>query len=156
MYASLDCRALRTHMAAWRRWLHSAHSLTRPMRPGHALVRQAFGCPKKMSAIAILDYRGAEDQYRRVEALAAQGRAAWRLCNANLAAMPGALPTQVRGIRTEVACLWSLIRSNKTVNSCTVSTLLCYNAHECALAWRLHDANLSAAGGALLTVRTEL
>lgn len=66
--------------------------------------RQAFGCPKKMSAIAILDFRGAEEQYRRVEALAAQGRAAWRLCNASLAAAPGAPPAQVRATRTGVAC----------------------------------------------------
>ena len=153
MYASLDCHAVRTHSAARRRWLHSVRSLTHTKRPGHALLRQAFGCPKKMSAIAILDYRGAEDQYRRVEALAAQGRAAWRLCNANLAAMPGALPTQVREVRTKVACLWSLRRSHKTVGCCTVGTLLCHNA-QCALAWRVHDANLSAAGGGLLTVRT--
>ncbi|KAK9832746.1 hypothetical protein WJX81_007203 [Elliptochloris bilobata] len=51
---------------------------------------QAFGCPKKMSAIAILDYRGAEELYARVEALAAQGRAAHRLYNAGLTGVPGA------------------------------------------------------------------
>jgi hypothetical protein len=38
---------------------------------------QMFGCRKKMSAIAILDYSGAEAVYHHMEALAEEGRQAW-------------------------------------------------------------------------------
>ncbi len=41
-----------------------------------------FGCRKKMSAIAILDYSGAEAIYHHMEALAQQGRTAWLAHNA--------------------------------------------------------------------------
>lgn len=43
---------------------------------------QMFGCRKKMSAIAILDYSGAEAIYHHMEALAQQGRTAWLAHNA--------------------------------------------------------------------------
>ena len=44
----------------------------------HSLAcTQMFGCRKKMSAIAILDYSGAEAVYRHMEALAEEGRQAW-------------------------------------------------------------------------------
>lgn len=36
-----------------------------------------FGCRKKMSAIAILDYGGAEAVYHHMEALAEEGRQTW-------------------------------------------------------------------------------
>lgn len=36
-----------------------------------------FGCRKKMSAIAILDYSGAEAVYHHMEALAEEGRQTW-------------------------------------------------------------------------------
>ena len=36
-----------------------------------------FGCRKKMSAIAILDYSGAEAVYHHMETLAEDGRQAW-------------------------------------------------------------------------------
>jgi selenocysteine insertion sequence-binding protein 2 len=38
---------------------------------------QIFGCRKKMSAIAILDYAGAEELYREMEQLAQEGRSQW-------------------------------------------------------------------------------
>ena len=53
---------------------------------------QAFGCPKRVSAIAILDHGGAEDQYARLLALAEQGRAAWQALHADLASGCGRPP----------------------------------------------------------------
>lgn len=38
---------------------------------------QMFGCRKKMSAIAILDYSGAEAVYHHMESLAKDGRQSW-------------------------------------------------------------------------------
>ena len=38
---------------------------------------QMFGCRKKMSAIAILDYSGAEAVYHHMESLAQEGRQSW-------------------------------------------------------------------------------
>lgn len=38
---------------------------------------QVFGCRKKMSAIAVLDFSGAEQLYAQMQQLAAQGRAEW-------------------------------------------------------------------------------
>ncbi len=56
---------------------------------------QMFGCRKKMSAIAILDYSGAEAIYHHMEALAQQGRAAWLSHNVGAdasSAGPSSLP----------------------------------------------------------------
>ena len=39
---------------------------------------QVFGCRKKMSAIAILDYSGAEGLFKEMGQLAAQGRNDWQ------------------------------------------------------------------------------
>lgn len=38
---------------------------------------QMFGCRKKMSAIAILDYSGAEAVFHHMESLAQEGRQSW-------------------------------------------------------------------------------
>lgn len=40
---------------------------------------QVFGCRKKMSAIAILDYAGAETLFRQMEQHAEQGRREWEI-----------------------------------------------------------------------------
>lgn len=56
---------------------------------------QMFGCRKKMSAIAILDYSGAEAIYHHMEMLAQQGRAAWLSHNVGAdasSAGPSSLP----------------------------------------------------------------
>ena len=53
---------------------------------------QAFGCPKRVSAIAILDHGGAEDQHARLLALAEQGRAAWQALHADLVSSCGRPP----------------------------------------------------------------
>ena len=42
---------------------------------------QVFGCRKKMSAIAILDYAGAEVLFKQMEQHAEQGRREWELNN---------------------------------------------------------------------------
>ena len=42
---------------------------------------QVFGCRKKMSAIAILDYAGAEALFKQMEQHAEEGRKEWELNN---------------------------------------------------------------------------
>lgn len=42
---------------------------------------QVFGCRKKMSAIAILDYSGAEALFKQMEQCAEEGRSEWELNN---------------------------------------------------------------------------
>ncbi|BDA49260.1 probable selenocysteine insertion sequence-binding protein 2-like at C-terminar half [Coccomyxa sp. Obi] len=62
---------------------------------------QMFGCRKKMSAIAILDYSGAEAIYHHMEALAQQGRAAWLSHNTGAdasSAGPSSLPNMGSGL----------------------------------------------------------
>lgn len=39
---------------------------------------QVFGCRKKMSAIAVLDYSSAEGMHKRMTSLAAAGREDWQ------------------------------------------------------------------------------
>ncbi len=40
---------------------------------------QVFGCRKKMSAIAILDYAGAEALFKQMEQHAEEGRREWEM-----------------------------------------------------------------------------
>ena len=47
------------------------------LAPVSPAVLQVFGCRKKMSAIAILDYSGAEGLFKEMEKLADQGRQEW-------------------------------------------------------------------------------
>lgn len=47
-------------------------------------VRQAFGCPKKMSAVAILDYTGLEALHAHIERLAEDGRIKFAMKQAGL------------------------------------------------------------------------
>jgi hypothetical protein len=53
------------------------------------ILAQMFGCRKKMSAIAILDYSGAEAIYNHMETLAQQGRLAWLQHSGSTAAVAG-------------------------------------------------------------------
>lgn len=71
---------------------HAPEFAFKPYLSSHASAPQAFGCPKRVSAIAILDHGGAEDQYARLLALAEQGRAAWQALHADLAAGCGRVP----------------------------------------------------------------
>ena len=56
-------------------WALTALRCTRLTGP--AAMLQVFGCRKKMSAIAILDYSGAEGLFKEMEKLAEQGRQEW-------------------------------------------------------------------------------
>ena len=62
---------------------------------------QVLGCSKCVSAVAILDYSGAEDCCARFAALAERARAAWRPSvaeqRAGCGALPGGPPSPVRG-----------------------------------------------------------
>ena len=42
-------------------------------------LAQVFGCRKKMSAIAILDYSGAEAMFKQMEQHAEEGRKEWAI-----------------------------------------------------------------------------
>ena len=68
-------------------------------------MRQAFGCPKKMSAVAILDYTGLEALHAHIERLAEQGRIKFAMKQAGLLDEQGApLPLQVGTRAAQGSC----------------------------------------------------
>ena len=64
---------------------------------GHCGSLQVFGCRKKMSSIAILDYGGANELYARMQQLAQQGRLDFQRQSSDLGGLvPQQQPSQVR------------------------------------------------------------
>jgi len=60
--------------------------------PNPVCRAQALGCPKKMSAVAILDYGGADALYERMRGHAAHGRIAWLVRHGGAAGLPNGMP----------------------------------------------------------------